>query len=131
MVISSAAVVASVGIPANHNYALTLAAYGFGIAFYAAIIFVAGYGHRLLAAISTIIACGSLITLAFVAEMVLLEPVLGGDVAGLLATLIIFWSVPVEGHIIASTIERHWFLGIAIAMLAFIMQYGLQISLTA
>ena len=27
------------------------------------------------------------------------------------------WSVPVEGHIIARAIDRHWYLGIAIAVL--------------
>ena len=46
--------------------------------------------------------------------------------AGLIATLIIFWSVPVEGHIMARAIGQHWFIGIGIAVIAFMLQYGIQ-----
>lgn len=126
MLFSSIAAVSLVGVREQQNYLLTFLAYGLGLAFYAAIIFLAGHANRMLAAISSIIACGSLITLMFVAEFLLLDPLLGRNVAGLVATLIIFWSVPVEGHIMARAIDRHWFVGIGIAMLAFILQYGLQ-----
>jgi multisubunit Na+/H+ antiporter MnhG subunit len=68
--------------------------------------------------------------LLFVASYLLLTPILGNDIAVVLATLFIFWSVPVEGHIIARAIERDWYLGIAIAMLVFIAQYAFQSALT-
>jgi hypothetical protein len=67
----------------------------------------------------------------FVAEYVLLQPFLGVRIASILATLIIFWSVPVEGHIIARAIQQHWFAGIAIAMVVFIMQVAFQQMLSA
>ncbi len=126
MMLSSFAAVAFVGVREGHDYSLAFLAYAAGIAFYAGIVLLFGHGGRMLQALSSIIACGSLITLAFVAEFALLSPLLGRGGAGLIATLIIFWSVPVEGHIMARAIDQHWFIGIVIAMIAFIMQYGLQ-----
>ena len=131
MLLSSFAVAAFVGVREGHNYYLALVAYVSGIAFYTAVVMLAGKAHRLLPSISSIIACGSLITLAFVAEFTLLSPLLGREAAGIIATLIIFWSVPVEGHIVARAIDQHWFIGIVIAMIAFIMQYGLQSAIGA
>ena len=79
---------------------------------------------------SAVIACGSILTLLFVAAYVLLNPFLGGDIAVVVATLIIIWSIPVEGHIIARGIEQHWYIGIVIAMTVFITQYAFQSTMT-
>jgi peptidoglycan/LPS O-acetylase OafA/YrhL len=102
-----------------------------GLLIYSGVLFVTGYGRRLLPVLSAIIACGSILTLLFVAEYVMLQPFLGVRIASILATLIIFWSVPVEGHIIARAIQQHWFAGIAIAMVVFIMQVAFQQMLSA
>ena len=80
--------------------------------------------------VSAILACGSILTLLFVAAYVLLSPFLGGNIAVIVATLIIIWSVPVEGHIIARGIEQHWYIGIVIAMIVFIVQYAFQSIMT-
>ncbi|NNE61241.1 MAG: hypothetical protein HKN35_10120 [Woeseia sp.] len=129
--LSSFAAITLIAVSEDTNYFLTLLSYVLGLAFYAAIIFVSGHAGRMLSAISSIIACGAMITLLFVIEFSLFEPLLGRDIAGLFATLIIFWSVPVEGHIIAAAISQHWFVGIVIAMIAFILQYGLQSAIGA
>lgn len=126
MLVSSYAAATLIEISAERDYLATYGAYGLGIAFYGAVIYLSGHASRLLAAISTIIACGSLITLLFVAEFVLLGPLLGRDVAGLIATLIIFWSVPVEGHIMARAMGQPWIVGIVTAVIAFMLQYGIQ-----
>ncbi|MCI0516326.1 MAG: hypothetical protein L0Y45_00670 [Woeseiaceae bacterium] len=102
-----------------------------GLLIYSGVLFVTGYGKRLLPVLSAIIACGSILTFLFVAEYVLLQPFLGVRIAAILATLIIFWSVPVEGHIIARAIHQHWFAGIAIAMVVFVLQVALQQMLSA
>jgi hypothetical protein len=131
LLLSSYAAIALIGVREGHSYSLALFAYALGIAFYAAIIFVSGHASRMLPAISSIIGCGALITFLFVTEFFLLGPLLGQEIAGLIATLIVFWSVPVEGHIMASAISQHWFVGIVIAMIAFIIQYGLQAAVGA
>lgn len=123
---SSFAAVTLIDVPGERDHVITWSAYGLGIAFYAAVIYLSGRPGRLLQALSCIIACGSLITLLFVAEFVLVTPLLGREFAGLVATLIVFWSVPVEGHIVARAIDQHWFVGIVIAIVAFTLQYGLQ-----
>lgn len=94
-----------------------------GIVCYAALVVVSGHASRLLQTISAILGCGALISLAFVAEYVLFLPFLGEVPTGLIANLILLWSVPVEGHIIARAINRHWYIGILIAIVVFALQY--------
>jgi hypothetical protein len=97
----------------------------FGIMCYAAVVVLNGHSARLLQTISAVIGCGSLISIAVVAELVLFTPFLGEQPAGFIATLIVFWSVPVKGHIIARAIDRHWYLGIVIAIAVFSLQLAL------
>ena len=102
------------------------AGYLLALFFYAAVVFVFGHPSRLLQTLSSIIACGSILALASVAEYVAMSPLLGADVAGTLSTLIWFWSVPVKGHVIAHAIQQHWFVGVTIAVSAFIMRFGVE-----
>lgn len=102
-----------------------------GVLIYAGIVQLAGYPARVLQTVSAIIGVGSLITLVFVAAYVVLTPLLGEADAGLIATIVIFWSVPVEGHIIARAIDRHWYVGILLAVLVFVIQFGLNIVMVS
>ncbi len=102
-----------------------------GILCYAGLVILAGQPDRLLQTISAVIGCGALITLVFVVEYVLLTPFIGEGWAGLIATLILFWSVPVEGHIIASAIDRHWYVGILLAVTVFGLQYFINSLVTS
>lgn len=126
MLVSSHAATTLIPVTQEPDYLLTWLAYGLGIAFYGAIVFLTGHSARLLPTLSAIIGCGSLITLLFVAEWLLFEPLFGRQFAVLVAQLIIFWAVPVEGHIMARAIDQHWLVGIVIAVLAFTLQYGVQ-----
>ena len=103
---------------------------GFAVlAFYAAIVIVAGHRPRVLQTISAVLGCGALLTLLFVVSDTLLTPILNRNLAGLIATLILLWSIPVEGHIVARAIERPWFVGFAAALTAFVLQYVLYAML--
>jgi len=114
----------------GHSHLLTFVTNLLGMGIYAAILFATGFSHRFVPIVSAVIACGSILTLLFVAAYVMLNPFLGGDIAVIVATLIIIWSVPVEGHIIARGIEQHWYVGIAIAMIIFIVQYAFQSTMS-
>jgi len=81
-----------------------------------------GYSNRLLPTISSIMACGSLLSIAHVVAFVLLTPFLSVDMTTIIVWLILIWSIPVKGHIIAKAIGRHWYVGIAIAMIIFLMR---------
>ena len=94
-----------------------------GILCYAAVVVISGHASRVLQTVSAVLGCGALISLAFVAEFVLFTPFLGQSISGIVAQLILLWSVPVEGHIIARAIDRHWYVGILIAISVFILQF--------
>ena len=102
-----------------------------GIVCYAAVIVLSGHSARLMPTVTALIGCGALIFLAFVAEFVLFMPFVGERVTGLVANLILLWSVPVEGHIIARAIDRHWYVGILIAICVFILQFVLYNVITS
>lgn len=115
---------------AEQDYLLTLVTNLLGVLFYAVVLIVSGRSRRLAQTLTSVIGCGAILTFLFVAEFVLFRPFLGAGIASIVATLIIFWSVPVEGHIISRAIDTHWFIGIAIAIAAFILQFGFQLMLT-
>ena len=119
-----------INLGGDYSHVLTLVTNLLGLGMYAAILFVTGFFHRFVPTVSAIFACGSILTLLFVAAYVFLNPFLGGDIAVIVATLIIIWSVPVEGHIIARGIGQHWYIGIVIAMIVFILQYAFQSTMT-
>lgn len=93
-----------------------------GLFCYSAIIVLDGKRPRLLQAITAVIGCGALLSLIVVTCDALLSTMIRESAAGLIATLILLWSVPVEGHIISRTIDRHWYTGVAIAMAVFVLQ---------
>ncbi len=99
------------------------------IAAYAAVLVLAQRSRRMLQTFSAILGCGALISLAAAAGVVIFSFVLNETWAGLIALLIIFWSVPVEGHIIARAIDRHWYVGIVIAGLVFVLQLYIEFSI--
>lgn len=98
-----------------------------GVLCYMAIVQLAGYPARVLQTVSAVLGTGALITLVFVAAYVLLLPLAGEADAALVATLLVFWSIPVEGHIVSRAIDRHWYIGILLAVFVFIIQFGLNI----
>ncbi len=93
-----------------------------GLACYAAIIVLRGRTSRLLQVVTAIVGCGALLSFLSVAVDVSLSSLLSDDAANIVVTLVLLWSVPVEGHIIARAIDRHWYVGILIAMAVFILQ---------
>ncbi len=93
-----------------------------GLACYAAVVTVAGRGARILQTIAAVLGCGALLNLMFVAGNVFLTPFIGANFTNIIVTLILFWSIPVEGHILARAIDRHWYVGIVIAMAVFVFQ---------
>ena len=101
-----------------------------GLSCYAGILVLSGRSARMLQTLSAIVGTGALIVFAFVAEYVLLTPVFGDATSGLVATVILLWSVPVEGHIIARAIDRHWYLGLVLAVGVFVVQYAMNLAIS-
>jgi len=93
-----------------------------GYTCYTAIVIFAGRRARLLQTIMALLGCGALLSLMFVAGRVFLSPFLSENIVNLVVTLILLWTVPVEGHIIAKAVDRHWYIGVVIAMAVFVFQ---------
>lgn len=114
----------------DYSHLLTFVTNLLGIAIYSAVLFATGHIRRFLPILSAVVACSSILSLLFVAAYVMLSPFLGANFAVIIATLIIIWSIPVEGHIIARGIEQHWYVGIVIAMIVFTLQYAFQSTMS-
>lgn len=114
----------------RRDLALGLAGSTLVIVVYAGVLVVTGFARRMVRALTCVIGCGALLTMLSVAEFVLFRPFVGQNLAGSLALLISFWSIPVEGHIVSRTIGQHWFTGIAIAVAATVLQFIFQSILT-
>lgn len=93
-----------------------------GLFCYAGIVLMAGKGARLMQTVMALLGCGSLLSLIFVAGNVVLLPILSENTVNFIVSLALLWTVPVEGHIISRTIERHWYIGVVIAMAVFLFQ---------
>ena len=101
------------------------------VASYSAIVIVARRRPRLTQTISAIIGCGAILTLVFVAAYALLKPFIGAGLMTLVAWLILLWSVSVKGHIIASAINRHWYIGLSIAVAVFVLQSVINVLVSS
>ncbi|MGB5734804.1 MAG: hypothetical protein WBM40_10215 [Thiohalocapsa sp.] len=106
-------------LPAFGGYLLALL-------FYGGIVSAFGFPRRIKQTLSSIIACGSIIAAVAVVIFTVLVPLVGTGGASVAYTLIWYWSVPVKGHIIALAINQHWFVGVTIAIAAFIMRLGVE-----
>ena len=96
------------------------------LACYASIVVLSGFTPRLLQTMTAVLGCGALLGFLFIAGRVFLTPLLGEGIANLVVTLVLLWSIPVEGHIIARAIDRHWYIGIVAAMAVFVFQLFLH-----
>lgn len=98
---------------------------------YVVILLITGYIGRLAQTMTTIIGCTAIMVFLFVFVFMLSRPFVGYEMAGAIAWLVAPWLILVEGHIIARAIQRHWFTGIAIAVVIFILQLSFYLSFSA
>lgn len=101
-----------------------------GIVCYSIVLMMLGFTTRFMQTVSALVGTGALISFAMLAALVLLTPFVGRNIANLLAFLLLVWSVPVKGHIIARAINWHWYAGIAIALAVFMLQLTFTETLT-
>jgi hypothetical protein len=99
---------------------LILTALGFGL--YAVVVKVFERSERLLRALTAILGCGAMFGVALFAGRYVLTTFLAVEEAPLFSELILMWSILVEGHIIARTIDRQWVIGFLIALAVLIGQ---------
>ena len=99
------------------------------LACYASIIVAMNHTPRLLQTATAVLGCGALLTFIVVACNVFLAPFLSDSLVRIIVTLILLWSIPVEGHILSQAIDRPRLVGIIVAMTVFIFQLYLYSTL--
>ncbi|HSG98322.1 MAG TPA: hypothetical protein VLA11_10055 [Woeseiaceae bacterium] len=99
------------------------------LACYASVIVATNHAPRLLQTATAILGCGALLTFIVVTCNVFLAPFLSADLVRIIVTLILLWSIPVEGHILSKAIDRPRLVGIIVAMAVFIFQLYLYSAL--
>lgn len=97
---------------------------------FAALLLFFGRAERVVQTLSAMIGCGSLISIAMLVELVLMTPFVGANIANLGAIIVLFWSVPVKGHIIARAMDWHWYPGIVLAMAVFVLQFAFTTTIS-
>lgn len=117
------------------NYGADDAWISIGSAILAAVCYVfvligTGYGSRGIPTLVALVGCGAIIWFMQLASIVLLTPILGGRNAGLVAFVVLVWSVPVKGNIIARAINWHWYAGIVVAFSIFLLQLAFTQSMS-
>ena len=102
---------------------LVLAIIGLGI--YAVVVRIFGYGERLTRCFTALLGCSVVFSVALFSARLFLPTVMTENEAGWAVQLIWLWSIPVEGHIIARTIDRLWSIGFLIALTVLVGQLQL------
>ncbi len=102
---------------------LVLAFVGLGI--YAVVVHSFGKKERLLQCLTAILGCGIVFSVVLFSGRLILPLMLSENEVDWAVQLIWIWSIPVEGHIIARTIERPWFTGFLIALAVLFAQLQL------
>ncbi len=93
---------------------LILTALGFGL--YAVVVKVFDRSERLARALTAILGCGAIFGVALFAGRYVMTTFFAVQEAPLFSELILLWSLFVEGHIIARTIDRQWVIGFLFAL---------------
>jgi len=89
------------------------------------ILTVTQHSRRALQMFTALIGCSAVLITFFIAAMVAIGQPLGDAVSGMLVLSYLIWSLSVEGHIIARTIGRAFYIGVIIAFAIFVLQIGM------
>ena len=92
------------------------------LSLYSAVVYVAGFGERIVQTITAIIGCGALLSVCFAVTYSALGPLLGRAFLELMVYGFVLWSLSVKGHIVATAINARWYVGALIAASIFFGQ---------
>ena len=102
---------------------LILALAGLGI--YALVVNAFGKHDRLIQSFTAIFGSSIVFSVVLFGGRLALPMMLTENEVNWAIQLIWFWSIPVEGHIIAHTIDRQWYVGFLIALSVLLAQWQL------
>jgi hypothetical protein len=98
------------------------------IASYIIVLAIFGLMSRLMQTMTAIIGCNAILGIVSIAVLMLSQQFNIAELDGILAWLVIFWLILVEGHIISRAVKLHLITGVATAVVIFILQIGFYYS---
>lgn len=90
---------------------------------YAAILVAFGKGERLTQMVTAALGCSALLLSVFTFCFLLSRLIGSQTLVQVFFWLYLPWAIAVRGHIIARSIDRHWYLGLVFAVSIFVLQY--------
>lgn len=96
-----------------------------GLGFYAVLINSFGHSSRLVRCITALLGCSIVFSVVIYAGRLILPVWITPNETEWAVQMIWLWSIPVEGHIIAHTIDRQWVIGFLIALAVLFAQLQL------
>ena len=109
----------------NSSLLIDLALAISGLAVYAAVVSAFGHRERLTRCFAALLGCSVVFSIVLYSGRLILPMMVTEHESELAVRLIWLWSIPVEGHIIARTIDRQWAIGFLIALAVLIGQLQL------
>ena len=98
------------------------------IASYIIVLLLFGLFSRILQTMTAIIGCNAILSLLLTVILMVSQPFMNKELDVVIAWLVTFWLILVEGHIISRAIELHRITGIAIAVVIFVLQLGFYVT---
>jgi hypothetical protein len=117
--------------PEDVRVDVTLALATFAGVLYMSIVVVAGHRNRLTQFLTATFGTDALFTAIYLVGYLVLLAIAGETTAKEVMGLFFYWSIVVQGHIIARTIGGHWLVGIVIAIVVFILLLLMMWQMTA
>ena len=96
-----------------------------GLVFYAVVVNSFGRSPRLVRCFTALLGCSVVFSVILFAGRLVLPLLMTENETEWAVQLIWLWSIPVEGHIIARTIDRQWVIGFLIALAVLFAQLQL------
>ncbi len=96
-----------------------------GLVFYALIVNSFGQSSRLIRCFTALLGCSIVFSVILFAGRLILPLLITETETDWAVQLIWLWSIPVEGHIIARTIDRQWVIGFLMALAVLFAQLQL------
>lgn len=113
--------------PGEATFSSSMLLAAVALCIYSGVVISTGHRTRLLSTITAVLGCGAIIQAIFLVCLLTLEPMVGRGQALLPSYIILLWSVPVEGHILARAIAKDWYIGFLIALTVLILQIELSL----
>ena len=110
---------------ADPRHDITLVVAGLTVVFYYLVLLVTDYRERFAQSLTAIFGTDVLLTALLLVIYLVLGAVTDDLTAGLMIFILSYWSVAVQGNIIAKAIQQHFGMGLAIAIAArLLMEYA-------